>query len=110
VIIEPGTTVTKFQNRAIQESGAALAAGDSAYAAVYRRALMNYTTPALNATPEDVARRIVKIVGKRWPAARYRVKWYDAVAIAFTRVLPAIAIDFGVARWIGLQELRSPRG
>ena len=76
------------------------------YADVYRSAFASLTTPTLGATGEDVGRRIARVAMKRRPAARYRVKWYDTVAIAFTRVLPRFVIDYVVARWIGLNEVR----
>jgi NAD(P)-dependent dehydrogenase (short-subunit alcohol dehydrogenase family) len=106
VSLEPGSTRTRFNGRAVSESASALERKDSVFASLYRDAFASYTTPTLGSSAEDVARRIVKIAQKRHPAARYRVKWYDTLAVAFTRVLPARAIDYGVARWIGLQRLR----
>ena len=108
VLVEPGSTLTRFQERAVRES-AALANRDSVYAPVYREAFLSYTSPALHATADDVGRRIARIASSRRPRARYRVKWYDTLAVAITRVLPARALDFGVARWVGLDELRTPR-
>lgn len=105
VLVEPGTTRTKFQERAIRESDAVLNKGDSVFASVYRRAFLKYAAPSSGASAEEVARRIGRIVAKRRPAARYRVKWYDTLAIAMTRMFPRRAVDYGVARWIGLTDL-----
>lgn len=105
VVVEPGTTHTKFQERAMAESSAVLRKVDSIFAPVYRHAFLRYTVPSIGATAEDVAQRIARIVTKRRPAARYRVKWYDTLSIAMTRVLPRRAIDYGIARWVGLQRL-----
>ena len=107
-IVEPGATYTRFHERAVLESVEVTSRKDSVYAEVYRSALLNYTTPTLGASAEDVGRRIARIATKRRPFARYRVKWYDTVAIVFTRVLPAAVMDFVVSRWIGLQGLRTP--
>jgi len=106
VIVEPGATYTKFQERAVLESAGVLEKKDSVYAEVYRAAFVNYTTPTLGASADDVGRRIARIATKRRPAARYRVKWYDTLAIGFTRVLPRPVLDYVVARWIGLEALR----
>lgn len=107
-IVEPGATYTRFHERAVLESVEVTSRKDSVYAEVYRSARLNYTTPTLGASAEDVGRRIARIATKRRPFARYRVKWYDTVAIVFTRVLPAAVMDFVVSRWIGLQGLRTP--
>jgi len=109
VVVEPGATYTKFHERAVKESAPVVDRKDSAYAPVYRAAFVNYTTPAIGASAEDVGRKIARIATKRRPAARYRVKWYDTLAIAFTRVLPSRLLDFVVARWIGLEALRPVR-
>lgn len=109
VVVEPGTTRTRFQERAVKESAVVMNNPESVYAPVYRSAFQIGGSSRFTATPEDVGRRIARIVSKRRPAARYRVKWYDTLAVVFTRVLPARAIDFGVARWIGLDKLRAPR-
>jgi NAD(P)-dependent dehydrogenase (short-subunit alcohol dehydrogenase family) len=109
VIVEPGSTYTKFQERAVLESAEVLEKKDSVYAEVYRTAFVNYTTPTLGASADDVGRRIARIATKRRPAARYRVKWYDTLAIGFTRVLPRPVLDYVVARWIGLEALRPAR-
>jgi len=106
VIIEPGATYTKFQERSVQESAEVLEKRDSVYAKVYRSAFANLTTPTLGATAEAVGGRIARVAMKRRPAARVRVKWYDTAAIAFTRILPRFVIDYVVARWIGLNEVR----
>ena len=106
VIVEPGATYTRFQERSVRESAGVLEKKESVYADVYRSAFASLTTPTLGATGEDVGRRIARVAMKRRPAARYRVKWYDTVAIAFTRVLPRFVIDYVVARWIGLNEVR----
>ena len=109
VSVEPGSTRTAFQERAVRESASVLERKDSVYASVYRDVFASYTTPALGASPEDVGRRIAGVVSKRRPGARYRVKWYDTLAVAVTRVLPARAVDFGVSRWVGLGRLRPSR-
>ncbi len=109
VSLEPGSTRTAFQVRAVRESASVLERKDSVYASLYLGAFASYATPALSASPEDVARRITGVVSKRRPGARYRVKWHDALAVAVTRVLPARALDFGVSRWIGLVRLRTSR-
>jgi NAD(P)-dependent dehydrogenase (short-subunit alcohol dehydrogenase family) len=109
VSVEPGSTRTAFQERAVRESAAVLERRGSVYASLYKDVLASYTTPALGASAEDVGRRIARVVSKRRPGARYRVKWYDTLAVAVTRVLPARAVDFGVARWVGLGRLRPSR-
>ena len=109
VVVEPGATYTKFHDRAVMESAPVVDRKDSVYAPVYRAAFVNYTTPAIGASAEDVGRKIARIATKRRPAARYRVKWYDTLAIAFTRVLPSRLLDLVVARWIGLEALRPVR-
>ena len=109
VVLEPGATLTRFPDRAMAESANVLANTDSIYASVYRGALANYTTPSTGVSSKDVARRIAHIVRTRHPAARYRVRWYDTLALALTGILPQRALDFGVSRWIGLQELRPGR-
>ena len=106
VIVEPGATYTRFQERAVLESAEVTARKDSLYAEVYRSAFVNYTTPTLGASAEDVGQRIAKVATKRRPAARVRVKWYDTVAIGFTRILPRFVLDYVVAQWIGLSQLR----
>jgi len=106
VIVEPGATSTRFQGRAVLESSLVTARKDSVYAEVYRSAFVTYTTPTLGASAEDVGRRIAKVSTKRRPAARYRVKWYDTVAIGFISILPRVVLDYVVALWIGLNQLR----
>ena len=106
VIVEPGATYTRFQERAVLESAEVTARKDSVYAEVYQSAFANYTTPTLGASAEDVGQRIAKVATKRRPAARVRVKWYDTVAIGFTRILPRFVLDYVVAQWIGLSQLR----
>ena len=107
VTVEPGSTHTRFQERAVRESASVLARPDSVYAGLYKEAFASYTSSVFGASAEDVGRRIAHIASKRRPAARYRVKWYDTLAVAFTRVLPARAIDFALAKWIGLESLPS---
>lgn len=106
VVVEPGATYTKFQERAVRESGEILEKKDSVYSELYRTTLVSYTTPALGSTAEDVGRKIARIASKRRPASRYRVKWYDTAAIVFTQILPTRVLDFVVRRWIGLDALR----
>jgi len=107
VTVEPGSTHTRFQERAVRESASVLARPDSVYAGLYKEAFASYTSSVFVASAEDVGRRIARIASKRRPAARYRVKWYDTLAVAFTRVLPARAIDFALAKWVGLESLPS---
>ena len=107
VTVEPGSTRTKFQERAVRESASVLARTDSVYAGLYKEAFSSYTSSVFGASAEDVGRRIARVVAKRRPAPRYRVKWFDTLAVAFTRVLPARVIDFGLAKWVGLERLQS---
>lgn len=109
VVVEPGTTHTKFQERAMAESSAVLRKANSIFSPVYKHAFPRYTIPSIGASAEEVARRIARIVTKRRPAARYRVKWYDTLSIAMTRILPRRAIDYGVARWVGLDRPPRPK-
>src|SRR2546426_7162034 len=77
VIVEPGATSTRFQERAVVESAEVTPRKDSVYADVYRSAFVTYTTPMLGASAGDGGRRITKGAKKGRPPARARVKGYD---------------------------------
>ncbi len=106
VCIEPGSTATRFQERARKESAAVLARADSLYAPLYKDAFESFTSSVFGASAADVGRRIADVAGKRRPAPRYRVKWTDTLAVALTRVVPARALDLALSRWVGLERLR----
>ncbi len=106
VTLEPGATHTRFQERGRRESAEIIGSTESVYAPVYKDAFEAYTSSVFGATAADVGRRIASIAGKRWPAPRYRVKWYDTLAVALTRVVPARAIDFALVRWVGFDRVR----
>ncbi len=69
VVVEPGMTRTRFQERAVTESSSALGNSASVYAPVYESAFLSYTTPTFSSSAEDVAARIVRIVARRRPAS-----------------------------------------
>ncbi len=111
VCLEPGATRTRFQERGLRESASILGKTDSVYAPVYKDAVENFTSSVFGATAEDVGRRIRHIAEKSRPAPRYRVKWFDTLAVAFTRVVPARAIDVALARWVDIDRVRpAPAG
>ncbi len=105
VVVEPGSTHTRFQERALAESKSVISRPLSVFATVYERAFRQYTVATFGATAHEVARRIARVITKRRPAARYRVKWHDTAAIVATRLLPRRAVDYGVSRWVGFDRL-----
>lgn len=101
VLIEPGPVATKFQD-AVRWSRALLPP-ESVFAPYYRD-IISEPGSRYAASPERVARVILKAVRSRKPRARYRVRLAEGFLARVIRVIPAGAMDWGVARWYGLSR------
>lgn len=110
VCLEPGATRTRFQDRGRRESASILEKSDTVYGLLYKDVVESFTSAVFGASAEDVGRRIAHIAETRRPAPRYRVKWFDTLAVAFTRVIPARAIDMAMARWVDIDRVRPAPG
>lgn len=104
-IVEPGPVVTRFQRRALEE-GRRILASPSAYAAVYGTYLGGAFESNVGATPEQVARTILKAARARRPRSRYRPRLVDALSAGFATIAPRRAIDWILSHWMGLGGLR----
>lgn len=109
VLVEPGPVVTEFQRNAVAHARRVLEA-PSAYGSVYRGYLAGGFETGEGASPDRVARTILKAAEARRPRARYRPRWVDGLMAGFAQVTPRGAIDWVLVRWMGLDGVRSPRG
>jgi short-subunit dehydrogenase len=105
-LIEPGYIATNFTERSLQEVSR-YQTPDSPYAPVLNR--IDELTKAVDKTavgPHAVARAIERASTSRRPSARYVAPGYNAIGIAFMRLLPTRWVDFVFGRLIGLTRKR----
>jgi NAD(P)-dependent dehydrogenase (short-subunit alcohol dehydrogenase family) len=98
-LVEPGPVRTRFQE-ALRSSASDLPS-DSVFRAHYEE-LLAEPTSKFAVESERVARVILKAIRSPWPRARYRVRILEGVVARITRVVPASAMDWGIARFYGL--------
>ncbi len=99
VLVEPGPVATNFNRLARNESHVILQS-PSAFQVVYER--MRAQGPERwAATPEQVARTILRAVRSGHPRARYRVRFRESVAAGFVAVIPRGALDWLMIRFAG---------
>lgn len=106
VLVEPGPVITRFQE-ALRSS-----ASDVHEASVFRtyyEAILSEGEPRFASTADRVAHVIAKSLASPRPRARYRVKLLDGVIARVTRVAPASAMDWGVARYYGISRKGTDR-
>ena len=102
VIIEPGPIRTEWNE--IARDSLLEASGSTAYSAHARRAhgvLEEFDKPSRAATPDEVARKIVRAVTVRRPAARYPVGRGARVITTSRDLLPDRVFDAVVGRMYG---------
>ena len=99
VLVEPGPVATNFNHLARNESHIILQS-PSAFASVY--AQMRQEVPERwAATPEQVARTILRALRSSRPRARYRVRLRESLATGFVAVIPRGALDWLMIRFAG---------
>jgi len=102
VLIEPGPIRTEWNE--IARDSLLEASGSTAYSAHARRAhevLEEFDKPSRAATPDEVARKIVRAVTVRRPAARYPVGRGARVITTSRDLLPDRVFDAVVGRMYG---------
>jgi len=102
-LVEPGPVATEFNRAALAESREVLEAA-SPYRPVYREYQEDFSTLGA-ATPEQVARTILKAVQAAHPRSRYRVRAREAFLAGLVQLIPKGAMDFATIRFMGLQKL-----
>lgn len=104
LLIEPGPVATRFQE-ALRWSRSLLPAA-TAYSRFYDEALAE-PMPRFAVDPERVARVILGAVRSPSPRARYRIRVTEEFLAGVLRLIPTGALDWGIARWYGLNR-RAP--
>ena len=108
IVVEPGPVRTEFQ-RAALANGRRVLESPSPYAAVYRSYVDGGFETDGGATPEQVARTILRAVRARRPRARYRPRLVDGLMALFASITPRIAIDWVLVRWMGVEGVTAKR-
>ena len=106
VLVEPGPVKTRFQE-ALRSSASDLPKA-SEFRAHYDE-ILSEPTSRFAVDPERVARVILRGIRSPRPRARYRVRLVEGAVARITRVVPASAMDWGVARFYGLRPAASQR-
>jgi NAD(P)-dependent dehydrogenase (short-subunit alcohol dehydrogenase family) len=108
VVVEPGSVRTEFQ-RAALAYGKRVLESPSPYAGVYRGYLDGGFETDAGASPEQVARAVLRVVRARRPRARVRPRLVDGLIAAFAAITPRIVIDWVLVRWMGLDGVTAKR-
>lgn len=101
VLVEPGPVATKFGD-AVRWSRSVLPP-DSIYGPFYEEIVAEPGSPRA-ASPDRVAYVILKAARASKPRARYRIRLSEGFLARLIRVIPAGAMDWGIARWYGLSR------
>ena len=101
VLVEPGPVETKFNDTVRWSRG--LLPPETVYARFYED-IISEPGSRYAASPDQVARVILKAVRSRRPRARYRIRLAEGFLARVIRVIPAGAMDWGIARWYGLNR------
>jgi short-subunit dehydrogenase len=108
-LIEPGYIATNFTDRSLQEVSK-YQTPDSPYASVLDRAdEMSRAVGKTAVGPQTVARAIERASTARRAKARYVAPGYNAIGIAFMRLMPTRWVDFVFGRLLGLTRARLGR-
>lgn len=99
VLVEPGPVATNFSRLARNESHLILQA-PSVFHPAYER-LRQQGAERWAATPEQVARVILRSLQAGHPRARYRVRIRESLAAGFVSVIPHSALDWLTIRFMG---------
>ncbi len=98
-LVEPGPVATNFNRLARNESHVILQS-PSAFQPVYER-MREQGHERWAASPELVARTILRAVRSSHPQARYRVRLRESMATGFVAVIPRGALDWLMIRFAG---------
>lgn len=99
VLIEPGTIATRFFENAGRKARMPEDEPDDPYAFLnHGSSLVLGNWAPRRATPNDVAKVVLRAMAPGRPAARYVVTWEAKVLIFLRRLLPDVAVDFVVRR------------
>ncbi len=98
-LVEPGPVATNFNRLARNESHVILQS-PSVFHAVYER-MRREATDRWAATPERVARTILRAVRSARPRSRYRPRFLETLAVGFVSVIPRGALDWLMIRYSG---------
>ena len=101
VLVEPGPVETKFNDTVRWSRGLLLP--ETVYARFYEN-IISEPGSRYAASPDQVARVILKAVRSRRPRARYRVRLAEGFLARAIRVIPTGAMDWSIARWYGLNR------
>ena len=99
VLVEPGPVATKFNDTV--RGSRVLLPSETVYARFYED-IISEPGSRYAASPDQVARVILKAVRSQRPRARYRIRLAEGFLARVIRVIPAGAMDWGIARWYGL--------
>lgn len=102
-IVEPGPVRTEFNRTAVRVSLPILQ-GASPYRPVYDDYLRDFETAGA-ASPEAVARTVLRAIRSKRPRARYRPRLREALIAGIVQVIPKGAMDFATIRFMGLRKL-----
>ncbi len=111
-LVEPGPVRTQFDRAAMETSREILENPLSPYASAYRLTQRYFAHPAYgSASPEQVARTILRAASARRPRVRYTVRLRDAVTAAFSHLAYTRLGEPTMMRIMGLDGIRvSPPG
>lgn len=98
-IVEPGPVATNFNRLARNESHVILES-PSTFHVVYER-MRQQDQERWAATPEQVARTILRAVRSPHPHSRYRPRLRETLAVGFVSVIPRGALDWLMIRFVG---------
>ncbi len=103
-LVEPGPVATNFNRLARNESHGILQS-PSVFHAVYER-MRQQSQDRFSASPEQVARTVLRAIRSSHPRARYRPRLLEAVAVGFVSVIPRGALDWLMIRYAGGRAAR----
>ncbi len=111
-LVEPGPVRTRFDRAALEASRGILENPLSPYSGAYRLTQRYFAHPSYGAaTPEQVARTILRVASARRPRLRYTVRLRDAVTAAFGHLAYTRLGEPTMMRIMGLDGIRlSPPG
>lgn len=107
VLVEPGPVRTRFNDRA-RESLAAVDTAGSVFGPVYGLAVDSYAgSRPTGASPDRVARTILRAARARRPRSRYRVRLRETLVVGILQAVPRGAMDWALRKWMDLDRLRT---
>lgn len=107
VLVEPGPVATNF-NRLARDESRSILESQSFFHPAYER-LRHPAVERGAASPDQVARAILRAIRSPHPRARYRVRLRETLAVGAVSVIPRGAMDWILIRFMGGRRAQRTR-